>query len=92
MKGKSVLQEIPGIGKSLAEDLMNIGIHKVSDLKDKDPRKLYQKLCAYEGVRLDPCVLYTFRCAVYYASNTRHNPELLKWWNWKDLKIKGESQ
>jgi hypothetical protein len=28
--------------------------------------------------------LYTFRCAVYYASNKRHNPKLLKWWNWKD--------
>ena len=81
------LLEIPGIGKSLAEDLMSIGIRKVTDLKNKDPEKLYQKLCRYEGVRLDPCVLYTFRCAVYYASNSRHNAELLKWWNWKDRKI-----
>lgn len=81
------LMEIPGIGKSLAEDLMNIGVRKVSDLKNKDPEKLYKKLCAYEGVRLDPCVLYTFRCAVYYASNSRHKPELLKWWNWKDREL-----
>jgi hypothetical protein len=21
---------------------------------------------------------------VYYASNAEHDPELLKWWNWKD--------
>ena len=82
-----VLLEIPGIGKSLAEDLMNIGIRQVSDLKDKDPEKIYQKLCRYEGVRLDPCVLYTFRCAVYYASNKRHDAQLLKWWSWKDRKI-----
>lgn len=83
----NALLEIPGIGKSLAEDLMNIGIRKISDLKNGDPEKLYQKLCRYEGVRLDPCVLYTFRCAVYYASNQRHNAELLKWWNWKHRKI-----
>jgi hypothetical protein len=29
-------------------------------------------------------MLYTFRCAVYYASNTKHDSEKLKWWNWKD--------
>ena len=32
----------------------------------------------------DRCVLYAFRCAVYYASHTTHDPNLLKWWNWKD--------
>jgi Pathogenicity locus len=29
-------------------------------------------------------MLYIFRSAVYYASNDSHDPELLKWWNWKD--------
>jgi hypothetical protein len=29
-------------------------------------------------------VLYVFRCAVYFANNSTHDPELLKWWNWKD--------
>jgi hypothetical protein len=29
-------------------------------------------------------ILYVFRCAVYCASNENHDPELLKWWNWKD--------
>jgi hypothetical protein len=27
--------------------------------------------------------LYTFRCAVYAASEPGPDPELLKWWNWK---------
>jgi hypothetical protein len=31
-------------------------------------------------------VLYVFRCAVYYASNSVHDQERLKWWNWKDAK------
>ena len=30
-------------------------------------------------------VLYVFRCAVYFASK-QHNPELLKWWHWKEKK------
>lgn len=80
------LQQIPGVGKSIAQDLVKLGIHSVADLKGADPQALYQKLCDLEGVKLDRCLLYVFRCAVYYASNTVHDPELLKWWHWKDDK------
>ena len=78
------LQEIPGVGKSIAEDLWLLGIRRVADLKGKDPEKLYIKRCAQVGMQIDRCLLYVFRCAVYYASTQRHEPELLKWWNWKD--------
>jgi len=77
------LQVIPGIGPSLAADLRLLGYRAVSDLKDADPEAMYQRLCRLTKARQDPCVLYVFRCAVYYASRTRHRPELLKWWNWK---------
>lgn len=35
---------------------------------------------------MDPCVLYTYRCAVYVAETAqdKQQPELRKWWNWKD--------
>jgi hypothetical protein len=82
------LQIIPGVGKSIAEDLWNIDIHTVSDLKRKNPEKLYERLCAQAGMRLDPCLLYVMRCAVYYASEKKHKPELLLWWNWKDRQYK----
>ena len=75
---------IPGVGKSIAEDLNGIGILRVEELKDNDPDVLYQKICDKEGVVIDRCLLYVMRCAVYFASNTRHDPELLKWWKWKD--------
>jgi nucleotidyltransferase/DNA polymerase involved in DNA repair len=78
------LQKIPGIGKSLSEDLYNLGFRKISDLKNQDPEKMYQRQCQIQGMHVDRCVLYTFRCAVYFASHTRHDPHLLKWWNWKD--------
>ena len=78
------LQEIPGIGPSIAGDLRELGIEQVADLKDRDPQELYERLSALRGVTMDRCVLYVFRCAVYHASRKRHDPELLKWWNWKD--------
>jgi hypothetical protein len=80
------LQAIPGVGPSIANDLRSLGIRRVADLKDRDPQRLYARLNKLTGVRQDPCVLYTFRCAVYYASRQHHDPAKLKWWNWKDEK------
>ena len=77
------LQAIPGIGKSIARNLYDIGIRKVSDLNGADPEKLYAKSNKHVGARQDPCLLYTFRCAVYFASHEKHDPQRLKWWNWK---------
>lgn len=78
------LLTIPGVGKSIAKDLQDLGIHTVSDLRYKDPEVLYQHLERMRGSHIDRCMLYVFRCAVYFASHTTHDPELLKWWNWKD--------
>ena len=78
------LMSIPGVGRSIAQDLIELGIVRVSDLKRKNPDKLYARFCAMKGMRIDRCLLYVFRCAVYYSSHDRHDPELLKWWNWKD--------
>jgi hypothetical protein len=78
------LQRIPGIGPSMARDLMDLGITRVEQLKGRDPQKMYEQLSALRGVHQDRCVLYVFRCAVYFAGHRRHDPERLKWWNWKD--------
>jgi len=79
------LQTIPGVGPSLAKDLRDLGFHAVADLRDADPTAMYEKLCALRGVRQDRCVLYVFRCAHYFATHEAHDPERLKWWNWKTL-------
>ena len=78
------LQTIPGVGPSIAADLRSLGVKRVADLKGADPQRLYEKLNARTGVKQDRCVLYTFRCAVYYASRPVHEAQKLKWWNWKD--------
>jgi Pathogenicity locus len=82
---RSPLEEIPGVGPAIAADLESLGINSVAQLKRRSPEALYKKLCDLTATRQDPCVLYTFRCAVYYAANARHDPEKLKWWNWKNI-------
>mgnify|MGYP000916819974 CR=1 FL=1 len=81
---KSPLTTIPGVGKSIAADLEGIGVYQVNDLIGKDPEQLYQQICNKQGVVVDRCLLYVMRCAVYFASHKIHDPELLKWWKWKD--------
>jgi hypothetical protein len=80
------LTRIPGVGKSIAKDLLNIGIRSLEDLNGKNPEDLYHRSNQFAGMVQDKCLLYVFRCAVYYASHKKHNPEKLKWWNWKDKK------
>lgn len=82
-RNKESLTEIPGVGKSIAQDLRDIGIHSVSDLKGKNPEELYDLSNHHAGVRQDRCLLYVFREAVYFAEGGR-DPDKLKWWNWKD--------
>lgn len=87
---EQLLMTIPGVGIKTAQDYILLNIQKVAELKDRNPSLLYEQLCIIKGTRIDRCELYQLRCAVYYASNTIHQPELLKWWNWKDRKYPTE--
>ncbi len=77
-------QVIPGVGPNIARDLVDLGYKSVEELRGENPGKMYRDLMSLRGTHVDKCVLYVFRCSVYYASNSAHNPYLLKWWNWKD--------
>jgi hypothetical protein len=81
---KDELQDLPGVGPSIAGDLRSLGVRSVRDLARSDPERLYRRLCDLTGERQDPCVLYVFRCAVYAARTELPDPALLKWWAWKD--------
>ena len=80
------LKKIPGIGENMQRHLEDIGIHCIADLKGKDPEELYHLDCLKKGFQDDRCVLYVFRCAVYFAEHSERDPEKLKWWYWKDKK------
>lgn len=78
------LQQIPGIGKACSLDLWQLGIRSVADLKGKNPAKLYSKLNSITGKQHDICMLYVFRCAVYFATEKKLNKAKLNWWYWKN--------
>lgn len=78
------LRTIPGVGPAVERDLHALGVHAVRDLRGRDPERLYARLCTHQGVRVDRCMLYVFRCAVYFAETPDPDPELLQWWKWKD--------
>jgi hypothetical protein len=81
------LRVIPGVGPSIAADLRALGVTDPTDLRGADPERLYARSNAQRGVVQDRCLLYVFRCAVYFANTSRHQPELLKWWNWSDAAL-----
>lgn len=83
----SQLIKIPGVGKSIANDLLNIGIKNISDLIGKNPEQLYDMSNKFAGKIQDRCLLYVYRCAVYYANTKEEHrkKEKLKWWNWKNI-------
>jgi hypothetical protein len=68
------LQRIPGIGPSLARDLVDLDIRRVADLRRRNPERLYEQLIALRRAYQDRCVLYTFRCAVYFANEPNPDP------------------
>jgi hypothetical protein len=78
------LQEIPGVGPSLARDLRLVGVSRVDDLRGRDPEQLYAALEERVGHHVDRCVLYVFRSSVYFAGQARPEAELTRWWSWKD--------
>ena len=78
---------IPGVGPSIARDLRALGITSVGQLRGRDPERLYAQSNTLCGVTQDRCLLYAFRCAVYFASEPRPKARLLKWWNWSDKNL-----
>jgi len=81
---KTDLTKIPYLLKETEKDLLLLGFDSIVSLKGADPEAMYEKECVLKGVKVDRCQLYVYRMAVYYAENEVHDPEKLKWWNWKD--------
>ena len=81
---KTNLCTIPGVGKSIEQDLIELGYNTVEDLRRADPEEMYFRSCQLAGQQIDRCLLYVYRCAIYFATHKKHEPQKLKWWYWKD--------
>ncbi len=83
---KTELRKIPGVGKATEEDLIRLGYTTIASLRGADPEEIYRRDCEQQGVQIDRCQLYVYRCAVYFAETEHPEPEKCKWWYWKDPK------
>jgi len=72
------LQEIPNIGPAVARKLERLDIASVEDLRGRDGEELFERLCALDARRHDPCLLDTFVAAVDYANGAPPRP----WWEY----------
>ncbi len=83
--------KIPGVGKNITRDFIDLGFSTVPELRGRNPQRLFDDLCNLRNELIDRCVLYVFRGAVYFAGQEEHKPELLKWWNWQDKNLQNLS-
>ena len=74
----TALEDLPNVGKSIAEDLRQIGIRTPWELAGRDPYALYDALNRTTGKRHDPCVLDTFIAAVRFVDGAPARP----WWKY----------
>ncbi|HEX4164696.1 MAG TPA: helix-hairpin-helix domain-containing protein [Bryobacteraceae bacterium] len=74
------LRDLAGIGPSIERNLHDLGVRSVKNLASRSGDGLYRQLCKSTGVRQDPCVLDTFRCAVAQAKNPDLPVEQRNWW------------
>ena len=61
------LQQIPGVGKTIARDMLNIGIHSVDALKGLQAEH-YDRLCEFKAFQADRCMLYVFNWLRLHAA------------------------
>jgi hypothetical protein len=74
----SKLEELPNIGKSIANHLLIIGIVHPKQLLHQDPFKMYKQLCEKTHTRIDPCVLDVFISVVDFMEGNEPRP----WWKY----------
>lgn len=67
-------EQIPNIGKKMAEDFRLLGLKSPSDLAKQDGFKLYERMCKLTGTRQDPCVLDTYLAAVHFMNGGKARP------------------
>lgn len=70
------LTTIPNVGSAIADKLRRLSITHPEQLRGRDPDELFERLCALDGRRHDPCLLDTFVAAVSYAEDGVARP----WW------------
>ncbi len=73
-----LLEQVPNIGPSIANDLRLIGIAQASQLVGQDPYTLYDAINQATGTRQDPCLCDCLIAAVRFMDGGEPVP----WWEY----------
>jgi hypothetical protein len=73
----SRLEELPNIGRAMADYLKVIGIDHPKKLIGKNPFALYEELCRTSGKKHDPCVIDVCMSVVHFMEGG----DPLPWWS-----------
>lgn len=74
------LEDLPNVGKAMADDLRLIGIDSPEQLRGRNAYEMYQMLCDKTRRRQDPCVLDVFLSVVHYMDGGEPQP----WWSFTE--------
>ncbi|GAB6060206.1 helix-hairpin-helix domain-containing protein [Desulfonatronum parangueonense] len=72
------LEDIPNVGRIIAEKFRCIGIDQPGDLLGRDPYVLFEQLQDLTEKKHDPCLLDVFISAVRYMEGAPGMP----WWSY----------
>lgn len=76
------LSDLRSVGPATVADLARLGVHSVKALAAQEPGVLYDRICALDGRRHDPCVHDVFSAAVAQARDPDLPAEQSDWWWW----------
>ena len=72
------LRDLANVGPAIERTLGRLGVTAPAQLAGQDPFVLFERLCALDGRRHDPCLLDTFMSAVDQADGKPARP----WWDY----------
>jgi len=80
------LSDLRSVGLATVEDFRKLGITRVEQLKGRDPKKLYDKICKLTGRKHDICLLDVFQCAIAQAENPDLPAAHRNWYYWSRVR------
>ena len=84
------LTDLISVGPAMLRDFEILGVRSVAQLAQRNPERLYEKLCRVAPQHQDICCLDVFRSAVAQARNLRLPAEQSQWWYWSRKRKQGE--
>lgn len=76
------LSELISVGPAMLGAFERLGIRNVTQLAQRSPKLMYEKLCRVQRERIDICCLDVLTAAVAQARNPMLPAEKCQWWYW----------